>query len=175
MKRVLFLIAQKNFRDEELKEPMNVFKGAGYSICIASESTQIAEGMLGAQVKPDMSFSEAYRCMDEFSALIIVGGSGALGLANNSYVIRIVKYFYENNKVVGAICYGPIALARAGILSGRRATVAHSTMDSDSIKSLRSGGAVFTDQKVVDDGKIVTANGPSAALEFSKVLLSKLG
>lgn len=175
MAKVLFIIAQKNFREEELKEPLQVLKEGGYGAAIAADSTKIAEGMLGLQVQPDMSFSEAFRCLNEFSAVVVVGGSGAVSLANNSYVVRILKNADLSGKVIGAICLGPVVLARAGVITGRRAVVYYSAPDAESIKALRAGGAVFTDKKIVEDGRIITAYGPQQSTEFAKVLLKKLG
>ena len=173
MKRVLFLIAQNNFQDHELKDPKKVLEDAGISICIASETTSIAKGTFGSQVIPDCSFSEAFRRIDEFSAVIVVGGTGCAKLMNNSYVMRILKRANEIGEVIAAICWGPRILAKAGILRGRHATV-NAEPGSDVAKELETAGAVLTGAKVVVDGRIITAFGPSFATEFGKAILAKL-
>jgi len=173
MKRVLFIIAQNNFQDNELKEPKRVLEEGGISVCVASETTSIAKGTFGSQVIPDYSFSEAFRRVDEFSAVVVVGGTGCAKLFNNSYVMRILKRANEVGEVISAICWGPRILARAGVLHGRHATV-NAEPGSDVAKELEAAGAVLADAKVVVDGRIITAFGPTFATEFGKAILAKL-
>lgn len=174
MKKILFLIAQENFRDEELKEPKAVLEEAGESVCIAAETTSVATGSYGMKVIPDISFSEAFRRVDEFDAVAVVGGYGCVKLMTNSYVSRILKQMKNKGKIVAAICWGPRILAKAGLLKGRRATVSNPGPDSDVAKELRAAGAVLTDAKVVVDGGIITAFGPAFATAFGEAILKKL-
>ncbi len=53
-------------------------------------------------------------------------------------------------------------MARAGVLKGKRATVwgGPDIFDKE--------GVIFEDKNVVNDGKIITANGSDAALEWAK-------
>ncbi len=44
----------------------------------------------------------------------------------------------------------------------------------ESKKEKRKGGAVFLEKQVVVSGNIVTANGPSAARDFGKALVSAI-
>lgn len=44
----------------------------------------------------------------------------------------------------------------------------------ESKKEKRKGGAVFLEMQVVVYGNIVTANGPSAARDFGKALVSAI-
>jgi protease I len=173
MKRVLFIIAQNNFQDHELKAPKKVLGDAGISTYVASETTKVAKGTFGSQIIPDYSFSEAFRRVDEFSAVVVVGGTGCAGLMNNSYVMRILKRANEVGEVLAAICWGPRILARAGVLRGRHATV-NTEPGSEVAKELEAAGAVLTGANVVVDGRIITAFGPTFATEFGKAILAKL-
>ena len=173
MKRVLFIIAQNNFQDHELKEPKRILDEEGISTCVASETTKVAKGTFGSQIIPDYSFSEAFRRVDEFSAVVVVGGTGCASLMNNSYVMRILKRANEVGEVISAICWGPRILAKAGVLRGKHATV-NAEPESDVAKELEAAGAVLADAKVVVDGRIITAFGPTFATEFGKAILAKL-
>lgn len=162
MPKVLFIIAQNNFRDEELLKPKRIVENAGIKVEVASITTKLAKGMLGAEVYPDLAVKDADP--DEYEYIIVVGGSGSPTLLNYSEVLDLVS----NAKNTAAICLGPIVLAKAGVLEGKKATVFKT---SESLAALEDGGATFVDKSLVVDGKLVTANGPGAAEEFGEKLV----
>jgi len=44
----------------------------------------------------------------------------------------------------------------------------------ESLEALQKGSAQYVEQPVVQDGKIITANGPEAAQEFGETIISEL-
>ncbi|RLE07865.1 hypothetical protein DRJ00_07325, partial [Candidatus Aerophobetes bacterium] len=46
-KKAVMVIAEKNFRDEELFEPKKILEAEGVKVIVASTSFNIARGMLG--------------------------------------------------------------------------------------------------------------------------------
>ncbi|MCD6082498.1 DJ-1/PfpI family protein, partial [Candidatus Aerophobetes bacterium] len=115
-KKAVMIIAEKNFRDEELFEPKKILEAEGVKVIVASTSFNTARGMLGGKVKPDMLLSEIK--VDDYDAIIFVGGSGASQYWNDSLAHNIAKEAVEKNKVLGAICIAPVTLANAGVLTG---------------------------------------------------------
>ena len=77
-KKVVMIIAEKNFRDEELLEPKKILEEEGASVTVASTTLRTATGMFGAKATPDILLSELK--MDEYDAIIFVGGAGAESL-----------------------------------------------------------------------------------------------
>jgi len=169
MKKILMVVAQQGFRDEELIIPKEVFEKAGFQVMVASKSRTRAFGSKGASIMPDLAIHEANP--DYFDALVIVGGPGSPILAEDKNVLSLINGAQEKGKVVGAICLGPMALARAGALSGKNATV---FPDREAIRVLRDSGARFLDQAVIRDGKVVCANGPEAAGQFAQQIIDCL-
>jgi protease I len=169
MAKILIIISPENFRDEELKIPMQIFKQTGNEFTIASTTAEMCQGMLGYEIKPDKTVSDVK--VGDYDAIVVVGGSGSPALAEKPEVLKLLKSAQLNNKIVGAICMAPVVLARAGVLSGKRATVYQTP---ESLKVLQAAGSLFTNEPVVVDGKIVTANGPQAAAEFAKAILELL-
>lgn len=166
-KKILMIIAHKDFRDEELLIPKKMFEENGYKVVIASSSLEIAEGMLGAKVKPDILIEDVK--VNEYKAIVFVGGVGAKEYFHNADALKIVKEAVKEKKVLGAICLAPRILAEAGVLKGKKATVWHSES-----KFLETKGAIYTGNPVEVDGKIVTGAGPFAAKEFAKKILNLL-
>ncbi len=157
------IIAQYGFRDEELYDPLEVFESAGYKVDIAAQTKEEAKGMLGAIVKPHLTFKDVKTY--EYDAVIVVGGRGTMTLADNPDVLKIVKDAYDRQKVVGAICLGPMVLAKAGLLKGRKATV---SLCQDSMRLFKQLGIELVNDDVIATGLIVTANGPVASKKFAK-------
>ena len=169
-KKILMVIAPKNFRDEELSIPKQYFESIGATVRVASVSKNEATGMLGARVKPDLALSEVD--IKKYDALVIVGGVGSKEyLWSNDELLTLVKEAYDNNKIVAAICLSPVVLARAGILKGKEATVFPS---NDAVEELKKAGVKYVDKPVVISGKIITARDPKAAKEFAKAIAGEI-
>lgn len=167
--KVLFIIAQANFRDEELEKPKEILEDAGYRVDVASITTEYALGMMGAIVKPDLAVKDAN--ISNYALIVVVGGGGAPELANHPEVLNLLSQAKSENKKLGAICLGPTVMAKAGVLQGKQATIFKT---SESLASLEQGGATFVDQKIVVEPGLVTANGPAAATEFGNELVKLL-
>ncbi len=169
MPKVLFIIAQNSFRDEELEKPKKILEDAGYGVDIASITTEHAIGMLGAVVKPDLAVKDVN--ISDYALIVVVGGSGAPQLANHPEVLNLLEQAKAGNKKLAAICLGPVVLAKAGVLQGKQVTVFNTP---ESLAALEQGGATFVDQKIVVDTGLVTANGPGASIEFGNELINLL-
>lgn len=169
MAKALFIIAQKNFRDEELEEPLMVLKKAGHQCEIASIEDDVCTGMLGAKVKPNLAVRDANA--DDYDVVVVVGGSGSPELAKHSDVLMLLRKAKELNKKLAAICLGPMILAKAGVIKDKNVTVYKT---DESVNAVREAGANLIDKAVVVDKDLVTANGPKAAEKFGKKILEML-
>lgn len=107
---------------------------------------------------------------DDYDGLYIPGGTkGAESLRDDDRVIEIVKDFDEKQKIVSAICAGPIVLNRAGVLSDKRAT------SFPSVKGeLDNIGEYIDDKLVVTDGNIITSRGAATAVYLAMRLVELL-
>lgn len=166
-KNVVLIIAHQRFRDEELLKPKKILEDQGVSVTIASSSLETATGMLGATVKPDILLKDIN--VDDYDAVVFVGGGGAQEYWNNPNAHAIAKKAFESNKLVCAICIAPVTLANAGLLEGRRATVWHSEGNA-----IKAKGAVYTGADVEVDGNIITSEGPSSADKFGWAIIDAL-
>ncbi|MEM7825622.1 MAG: DJ-1/PfpI family protein [Candidatus Aenigmatarchaeota archaeon] len=169
MKKVLYIIAQQNFRDEELRIPKKILEESGIKVTVASITKEEAKGMLGMKVKPEITVREANP--NNYDALIIAGGTGSPRLADYPEVIDIIRRFFEQKKLIAAICVAPYVLTKAGILKGKKATA----FPSDFVLAeFRRAGVSYSEEKLVRDEKIITASGPEAAEDFGREIAKVL-
>ncbi len=165
--KILMIIAPDKFRDEELLVPKRIFEESGYEVVVASREKRQCVGMLGTRVMPDITLDEVKP--EDYVAVVMVGGVGAQTYFNDEKVQDLLRRFYEQDKVVAAICLAPVVLANAGLLEGKRATVWHSES-----RVLSQKGAEYTGEPVSQDGRLITGAGPFAAEEFAKQILREL-
>jgi protease I len=167
-KKVLFVLAPKDFRDEEYLKPKEILEQAGVQIEVASRGVGEASGVFGAKAKVDKDLSQV--SAEDYDGVIFIGGPGSSVYFNDESAFQLAKTAYEKGKIVGAICIAPSILANAGILSGKKAT-AFSSEEGN----LKAKGAIFTGDEVTLDGWIITASGPQAAGEFAQEIKKALG
>ena len=165
-KKVVMIIAPKNFRDEELLEPKRLFEQQGAVVTVASSRLGEAQGMLGARVTPHVLLDSVR--VEAYDAVIFVGGSGAKEYWEDPKAHAVARAALDTGKLVCAICIAPVTLANAGILKGRRAT------GWGSGTPLEAKGATYTGAAVEVDDSIITANGPGAAEKFAQAIMEAL-
>lgn len=87
----------------------------------------------------------------DYAALVVPGGRAPEYIRNDPDAQRIVRHFMRGETPVAALCHGPLLLAAAGMLSGRR-SAAYPALEPD----VRAAGAEFVDGGAVVDGQLVT-------------------
>lgn len=122
--------------------------------------------------------------VDLYDAIFFPGGLGPMvDMLHNPVVKKTIAYFYETDRVVGAVCHGPVALLNVKLSDGtllleRKKVAAFTTseevghsehdvpfmLDAEMIKQ----GAVHThanpfERHVVVDGLLVTGQNPASA------------
>lgn len=171
MTDVLLIIADNNFRDEELLDTKSAIENADLKIIIASKTTGTKKGTLGANITAELSLKDVN--IEDFKAIVFIGGGGSSQYFDDTTALGLAKKAADQKKIIAAICIAPIILANAGILEGKKATIWDSG-DGDFIKKIEAKGAIFTDKAVVQDGNIITGNGPQAASEFGNTIANAL-
>jgi putative intracellular protease/amidase len=155
----------------------------------------VSKGFLADQEltgKLDHTIALADVDIDRYDAVHVAGGQGATyDLYPNEELGRILEHFWAQEKVVGAICHGAIALGNIpGRVRGRPVT--GYSLEGDKTleqffgpdfliphypqKVLEDTGAQYTSveytqPRVIADGKLVTGQNQQSASEYGLVLL----
>lgn len=160
---VLMVVPNYEFRDEEYSVPATIFRDNGIGVKIVAEENNDCVGIGGTEVTPDYTFDEVNT--DQFDAIVYIGGAGVERYFANDLAKQLAKDFLAANKLVCAICWATVVLAKAGILEGRKVTGSENGK-----KSLEQAGAIYISEALVIDEKIITAIGPEAANEFGRTI-----
>lgn len=172
LKKILMVIAQQDFRDEEYFIPKGLFEAAGFEVRTAGLNRGEAVGVFGSLVKVDLAIEDIE--VANFAAVVFVGGGGMEELMDNKQLHKLAQAAVKQGKITAAICIAPAVLAKAGVLSDKKATVWASENDKSAKEILEQEGAHFIDKPVVINDKIITANGPSASRKFAEEIINKI-
>jgi protease I len=120
-------------------------------------------------VKPRLALRDVRP--EYFGGLVLFGGSGATLYWNDSLLLQRVREFAAAGKLVAAIGTMPLALANAGVLKGRRATVFR---ERPAIAMLRAAGARHSFNNIVSDRGVITAADWRSARAFGRAVAAAL-
>ncbi len=169
MEPVLIVMAP-GFEEIELAAPVDILRRLEIPVLLAGLNGRRVEGAHGLTMEADMLLVDADSSL--YSGIILPGGQASWTLRDTPAVIKLVREMNAAGKLVAAICAAPIALAKAGVLAGRRVTCYPA---ADVEETVKAAAAELCTEPAVTDGHIITAKGPGAALEFGYALGSWFG
>ena len=169
MKKVLLPVS-RGFEEVELVSLVDVLRRGGLEVCTAYLDEFSDTPLLVGDNGITMAMDKALKDVDSttFDMILLAGGwDNAYTLRDNQTIQTLLKEFYNNNKVVGAMCASVMALKEAGIL-GSDYTCYPFAKEEVNHKGYREDVAVVT------DGNIMTSRGPGTALCFGLEIVKRL-
>jgi putative intracellular protease/amidase len=94
--------------------------------------------------------------------LVVPGGFGTRPLMEHEPMIDWIRSAHERSTWTTSVCTGSLLLGAAGVLTGLRAT-SHWL----ELERLRELGAEPTAERVVEEGKVITAAGVSSGIDMA--------
>ena len=159
--KVAVLLAE-GFETIEALTTVDILRRAGVTCnTIGTKGLEVTTSHL-ITVKADKVLNEeAY----DYDVVVLPGGMpGSVNLRDDEKVNELVKKFYDEGKIVAAICAGPITLGKLGIVNGKNATC-YPGFDDQLV------GCNYKEELVVVDGNVITGRGPAAAIPFAFEIL----
>ena len=211
MSKILFIASNNGLWAEELQGPWDALKKAGHNLTLAthkgktplpmkiSMDPEMDDPIQHYKVNPaeivnrvkellksgewDNPIKTADAKMDDYKAIVIVGGPGApIDITGNPIVHKLLLDAYKSNKIIGTICYAVAALVftrdpdngNKSIINGKTVTahphawdfdfdmtydLVNTTEDNDS-PNIVTPGFIFPLQYIVEDavgagGKVI--------------------
>jgi transcriptional regulator GlxA family with amidase domain len=99
--------------------------------------------------------------------VLVVPGGDPAGPMRDPAILEWVRNIHETTKWTTSVCVGSMILGAAGLLKDRRATTHWIAMDR-----LPALGARPVNERVVRDGKIITAAGVSSGIDMALSLVA---
>ena len=97
--------------------------------------------------------------------LVMPGGFATRDLETDAALLEWIRAIDATSTWTTSVCTGSMLLAAAGLLEGKRATTHWA-----SLERLREYGAIPTSERVVEEGKYVTAAGVSSGIDMALTL-----
>ncbi len=155
---MIYMFIAEGFEEIEALCPLDLMRRAGLDVTTVGIGSKEITGAHGITVTADIIDKEY---AGEVCDMVFLPGGmpGTLNLAASETVIKAIKQAKDNDSYIAAICAAPSILGDMGLLVGKRAVCYPGFED-------RLTGAMIPNEKVVLDGKILTAKGMGAALEM---------
>jgi putative intracellular protease/amidase len=137
--------------------PYEVFSHAGYNVYAVAVTKHSIRSEEGLEVVPKYSFADAPQ-----ADILIIPGGGYEAPSNSAAAAWIKRQDAHDDHTM-SVCNGAFTLANTGLLNGLSAT----TTAGNILRMRRTYPQinVVNDQRVVDNGKILTAAGLSAGID----------
>jgi cyclohexyl-isocyanide hydratase len=121
--------------------------------------------MAGLQLLADTTIAAA----PQLDVLLVPGGHGQEALMHDEEVHSFIRKQAAGARFVFSVCTGALLCGAAGLLQGKRATTHWTAMEA-----LPYFGAIPSDERVVIDGKFISAGGVTSGIDGSLVVVSLL-
>ena len=163
---MIYMFLAEGFEEVEALAPLDLIRRAGLEIKTVGVGSKTVIGSHGIPVVADITEGEF---SDNAPDMVILPGGmpGTKNLDANAIVHKAIADAVKNDAYVCAICAAPMIIGKLGLLRGKNA-VCYPGFE----KYL--DGAILPDKKVVRDGKVITAKGMGAAVEFGLSIVSAL-
>lgn len=167
-KRALVLLAP-GFEEIEAVSVIDILRRAKVHVQIASViSKDYVTGSHNITLKSDVRLEFIDVKNDDYDLIYLPGGPGVTHLAESEEVLSLLRTYYEDKVLIGAICAAPWVLEVAGILAGHEIT-SFPTYE-DKVHPEKYSHEVF-----VASGNILTSRGAGTSMEMGFSLLEALG
>lgn len=165
-KVILLVVAFHNYQPIEYGDTKQVLASAGLLVKTASDQMGTATTKDGSTTSVDIVLSDVNPA--DYAGVFFIGGPGALEHLDTQESNRILNEAMLAQMPYGAICIAPRILAKANVLTGKKAT----GWDDDGklAEIFAQNNVEYVREPVVVDGNVVTANGPGAAREFGEAI-----
>ena len=150
----------------------NHLEGDGTTQLVSCGYSKQIKSSFGQQFIADKTIEQIN--VADYAALALPGGFEEFGYYKQAYdqrTLQLIHEFREQQKPIASICTGALALAKSGILKGKKATTYNNPIRR---QALTDEGAQLATDTVVLDNNIITSCNPSTALDVAVLLLELL-
>jgi protease I len=173
--------------------PKEMMEENGIEVTFAAASKEPVEGMLSPtgiffghpwgmkyrKYTPQLTFDEIDP--EDYDAIVIAGGPSpeVIKLSEDEELLRLIREFDEEGKVVAAYALSPIILVKAGVLKDKRYTICKGCLPmypevEEALGKAEKEGAILDEDnspKTIVAENVITGWGPPAIKDFGEAIV----
>ena len=164
---MVYMLLGTGFEETEAVAPLDLLRRAGVEVKTVGINGKTVYGSHKIGIEADITIEELN--LSDLEMIILPGGLGGVASARSSKeAMSALKWAWDNEKFVAAICAGPTVLADLGITDGKNATCYPGCEG-------QMGSAIMTENAAaVTDGKLITGTSAGCAVPFGLALITAL-
>lgn len=164
---MVYMLLGTGFEEIEAIAPLDLLRRAGVEILTVGINGKTITGSHKIKVETDIVIGEMD--LTAIEMIIIPGGlRGVASLRACPEALNALKFAWDNEKYVAAICAGPTVLADLGITDGKKATCYPGHEVNMGTACMQECAATVT------DGRLITGTSAGCAIPFGLALITAL-
>ena len=164
---MVYMLLGTGFEETEAIAPLDLLRRAGVEIMTFGVNGKIIRGSHNIGVEADIEIGQMD--LTNLEMIILPGGLGGVtSVRASEEAMNALKFAWDNDKFVAAICAGPTVLADLGITAGMNATC------YPGCEGGMGSAFVIEDAAVVIDEKLITGTSAGCAIPFGLALIEAL-
>ncbi|XP_059487479.1 Parkinson disease protein 7 homolog [Neocloeon triangulifer] len=171
MTKTAIVLLIEDAEEMEVVTPVDILRRAGVKVTIAGiAGSSPVRCSRDIYIVPDESLESAVT-KGPYDAVILPGGRiGSKNLADSEAVGALVRQQEAEGRILATICAAATALKKHGVGKGKRVT----TFPTSQAAMEKDGDYIYSQDRVVVDGNLITSRGPGTALEFALAITEAL-
>ncbi len=164
---MVYILLGTGFEEMEAIAPLDILRRAGIPVMTVGVDGKTVCGGHNIAIVADIVMDE----MDLTSAEMIVLPGGLVGVASvraSRQAMDALRFCWENDQYVAAVCAGPTVLADQQITDGKKVTC------YPGCEEAMKDAYVISNKPCVCDGKLITGASAGCAVSFGLALVEAL-
>ncbi len=164
---MVYVLLGTGFEEIEAIAPIDLLRRAGIQVLTVGVTGKTVYGGHNIGVEADITLEEMD--LTDLEMIVLPGGLAGVASARASQkALDALRFAWENDKFVAAICAGPTVLADLHITDGKNATC------YPGCESGMGNAKVCADVPCVRDGRLITGASAGCAIPFALMLIDAL-
>ena len=164
---MVYILLGTGFEETEAIAPLDLLRRAGIEALTVGVTGKRVYGGHGIGIEADITIEEMD--LTAMDMIVLPGGLGGVASVRGSKeAMEALRFGWENDKFVAAICAGPTVLADLNITDGKNAVC------YPGCEHAMGNVRVLPDAPCVRDGNLITGTSAGCAIAFGLALIAAL-
>ena len=164
---MVYMLLGTGFEETEAIAPLDLLRRAGVEVLTVGLNGKTIYGSHKIGIEADIEIGQMD--LTNLEMIVLPGGLGGVASIRASReALDAIRFAYENNKFVAAICAGPTVLAELGITQGCQAVC------YPGCEAQMGSARILPDAPCVQDGRVITGASAGCAVAFGLALVRAL-